>query len=114
VDIIEIRKIERLLNHGIERLGRIFSEAELQMIRSPAGRAAVFAVKEAVFKALGRGWGQGPRWREIVVSSTRTGMWEVALSGDAHERLAAMRGREVRIAVAWAKECAIAQALILP
>src|SRR6185312_13190624 len=75
-------------NH--ERYRRIlFTKAELDQadglgaeryVERLAGR---FAAKEATCKMLGRGFGQGLRWRDIEVTGDRFGAPSIRLSGGA-------------------------------
>ena len=47
--------------------------------------AARFAAKEAAFKALGTGWGQGVRWLDVEVTHQPSGKPELVLTGRAQE-----------------------------
>jgi holo-[acyl-carrier protein] synthase len=38
-------------------------------------------VKEAIFKALGSGWGRGVRWKEIETTNAPSGQPRVAVTG---------------------------------
>jgi holo-[acyl-carrier protein] synthase len=68
VDVLEAARVERLLARYGRRMHRtIATPAETAWVGSSALRmAGLFAVKEAVIKALG-GRGQGFRWTDIVV-----------------------------------------------
>lgn len=100
----------------------MFGPAELAMAgrpvpfcvdRSPAGRlACVFAVKEAVFKSLGRGWGQGVSWNEVCVARDGNGGWAVSLKGRALQRLREMGGGCVEVCAAAAGKHAVGQAFV--
>lgn len=70
IDVIEIKRIERLLGRSGERFERrIFTSAEIADCRRVRGVAAQFAVrfaaKEALMKAVGTGWSRGVRWVDI-------------------------------------------------
>lgn len=96
IDLVEVSRVEALVErHGDRALRRIFTEAEVERCgrsRSPSESfAARFAAKEAFFKAVGTGWGQGLAWTEVEVVSAPSGAPEVRLSGAA-ERLARERG----------------------
>ena len=72
VDIAEVPRIRASIERFGERfLHRIFTEGEIRYCEAKAGRfesyAARFAAKEAGMKALGTGWNQGVRWRDIEV-----------------------------------------------
>ncbi len=70
VDVIEIARIERVLDDRGDRFERrVFTPAEIDACRGtgrPASHFAVrFAAKEAVMKAVGTGWARGVRWVDI-------------------------------------------------
>ena len=92
VDLLSVSRFSRVAEHRRYR-GIVFTEAELAQAGEPgtarhaerlAGR---FCVKEAVCKLLGRGFGQGLRWRDIEVIADEWGAPAVTLHGGA-ERLA--------------------------
>ena len=81
VDIIEIHRVEAALNKFGERfLQRVYTELEAAFCRGRTSElAARFAAKEAVMKALGRGWGAKVRWLDIEVARARSGKPEIVL-----------------------------------
>ena len=94
VDMVEVERIRRALEDT--RIGRrfrprVFTEKELQYCEkkrrgkyeSYAGR---FAAKEAVMKALGRGWGARVAWLNIEVVRARSGKPDIVL----HEKTAGL------------------------
>ncbi|TMB73643.1 MAG: holo-[acyl-carrier-protein] synthase [Deltaproteobacteria bacterium] len=87
VDLVEVERIQQALEDS--RIGRrfrerVFTEKEILYCEkkrrgkyeSYAGR---FAAKEAVMKALGRGWGSKVRWLDIEVGRARSGKPEIVL-----------------------------------
>jgi len=87
VDLAEVDRIQQALEDS--RIGRrfrqrVFTEKEIAYCEnkrrgkyeSYAGR---FAAKEAVMKALGRGWGSKVCWLDIEVVRARSGKPEIAL-----------------------------------
>jgi holo-[acyl-carrier protein] synthase len=87
VDLAEVDRIQQALEDP--RIGRrfrqrVFTEKEIAYCEnrrrgkyeSYAGR---FAAKEAVMKALGRGWGSKVCWLDIEVVRARSGKPEIAL-----------------------------------
>jgi len=87
VDLVEVERIQQALEDN--RIGRrfrerVFTEKEILYCEkkrrgkyeSYAGR---FAAKEAVMKALGRGWGSKVRWLDIEVGRARSGKPEIVL-----------------------------------
>lgn len=87
VDIIEISRIERVLNmYGERFLNRVYTERERERYRTRVQElAARFAAKEATSKALGTGI-IGIRWREMEVLPNRRGKPVLILHGRAKER----------------------------
>jgi len=76
VDLVEVQRIQRALEDS--RIGkrfreRVFTAGEIDYCEKKGrGRyesyAGRFAAKEAVMKALGRGWGSKVRWLDIEVA----------------------------------------------
>ncbi|MCC6314284.1 MAG: holo-ACP synthase [Thermomicrobiales bacterium] len=89
IDIIEIARIERVLNDFGERfLHRVYTDRERERCRGRVSElAARFAAKEATSKALGTGI-RGIRWREMEILSNRRGKPILVLHGQAAERAA--------------------------
>jgi holo-[acyl-carrier protein] synthase len=81
VDLIEVARIKQALEDprtGRRFRERVYTAGEIAYCESKhrgkyesyAGR---FAAKEAVMKALGRGWGSKVAWAEIEVARARSG-----------------------------------------
>ena len=87
VDLAEVERIRKALEDP--RIGkrfreRVFTPKEIQYCETKRrGRyesyAGRFAAKEAVMKALGRGWGAQVRWLDIEVTRARSGKPEIVL-----------------------------------
>jgi holo-[acyl-carrier protein] synthase len=107
IDLIEIERIEAVLERRPRLAERLFTEGELAYARDRArpGRhlAARFAAKEAVIKALGTA--VPPASIEVVAGEPP----RVALSGRAAEVAA---GREVSVSLTHSRDNAAAVALI--
>ena len=84
VDLVEIRRVATLAERYGERfMGRVFTPAERSDCGDrPESLAARWAVKEAVAKALGTGFGP-VGFREIEVLRECAGQPELRLSGKA-------------------------------
>jgi holo-[acyl-carrier protein] synthase len=84
LDIVDIAEFSRLMKaHARTFLDRYFTESELiaagngiNQLEKLAGR---FAVKEAVLKALGVGWGDGIAFRDVEVINLHSGAPTVQL-----------------------------------
>jgi holo-[acyl-carrier protein] synthase len=76
VDLVEIGRVERALERwGLRFVHRLMDEEEAGALPEGQGpRAMALAVaiagKEAASKAIGTGWSQGVRWRDVVVDRT--------------------------------------------
>lgn len=91
IDLVEIADFARLFLDPTGRfIDRYFRESELTTVGSGSTRieklAGRFAVKEAVLKALGAGWGDGVGFTDVEVLTTSAGALSVVL----HRELAAL------------------------
>jgi holo-[acyl-carrier protein] synthase len=113
IDLLEIERMERALEHHPRLAERIFTQAEREYAaqRARPGRhlAARFAAKEAVVKALGLSGGFGLREIEVVAGEPPT----VRLSGRAAEaagdlkiQISLTHSRDNAAAVAFAERVA--------
>ncbi len=116
VDAIEIARIARAIKRQAFR-ERIFTAAERDYLRGrrACSWAARFAAKEAVMKALGRGWLQGVCFQEIEISADQWGKPTVSLRGGGGALKAARDAGITRFALSLthSKELAIAFVIAL-
>jgi holo-[acyl-carrier protein] synthase len=119
-DLIDIRRIERIINEFGERfLRRIFTDVERAKSDRRANRmesyAKRFAAKEACSKALGTGFRQGVYWRDMGVVNLSSGKPTMALTGGAKARLEKIlpENCEARIEVSITDEPPLAQAIVI-
>ncbi|CBE68617.1 acyl carrier protein synthase (ACP-CoA phosphopantetheinyltransferase)(Holo-ACP synthase) (holo-[acyl-carrier-protein] synthase (CoA:apo-[acyl-carrier-protein] pantetheinephosphotransferase)) [Candidatus Methylomirabilis oxygeniifera] len=90
IDLVQISRFEQAATrHGARLLNRLFTGAEqarLRHYRSPGRHlAARFAAKEAAFKALRTGWGQGVVWQDVEIVGGGREPSSVVLSGRARD-----------------------------
>jgi holo-[acyl-carrier protein] synthase len=116
VDIIEIARIEEAFaRRGARFRDRIFTQTEIDYCEGRGSKfasyAARFAAKEAVMKALGTGWGEGVRWRDIEIVR-ESGAPTVLLAGGASERFRELGGGRVHLTISHSRETAIAQVVL--
>ena len=116
IDLAEVDRIQAALEDpriGERFRARVFTADEIAYCEkkqrgkyeSYAGR---FAAKEAVMKALGRGWGAKVRWLDIEVVRARSGKPDIALH-DKTARLAADLGiRRWALSITHTKEHGLA------
>jgi len=88
VDLVETPRIGAALERHGERFSRrVYTAGErayCDRFKNRAERyAARFAAKEAAFKALGTGWREGVRWRDVEVTHQRSGKPVLLLRGRA-------------------------------
>ena len=119
-DIIDIRRIERILDRFGERfVGRVFTEVERRKCDRRARRADSYArrfvAKEACAKALGTGLRRGVYWRDMGVVNLPSGKPTLALTGGAARRLDEITppGMTAQIDLTIADDHPTAQAVVL-
>jgi len=115
-DIIEVNRIKRSIEKDNGFAERIFSEEEISYcrskVRSEIHFAARFAAKEAFFKALGTGWRDGMKWKEISVKNDPLGKPEIQLSGKSLEFFNKNSMRKINISISHTKIYAVAFVII--
>ena len=103
-DLVDIARLERVLaRHGERAHERLFTAGESRYCDSASrpgeSYAARFAAKEAFFKAVRTGWGQGVAWTEVEVVSTVEGAPELRLHGGARDRAEALGVRRMHLSL---------------
>jgi holo-[acyl-carrier protein] synthase len=92
VDLVDIRRIERLLQkYGAQFTHRVFTQEEQAYANKSSHPTRVyanrFAAKEAAAKALGTGMRGGIDWKDIEVSRASSGAPSLRFHGRAYEKL---------------------------
>ena len=117
VDIVEIERMQRILERTKSFAEKTFSEAERAYCdkkSNPAAHYATrFAAKEAVVKALGTGFSKGIWVRDIEVVRDKKGKPSVVLSGRAKEVAEEQGVREIQISLSYTHTEAVACALAI-
>ena len=116
-DIVKRARIESAVKRwGPRFTDRIFTPSERDYcfkFRDPylhlAGR---FAVKEAIFKALGTGWSRGVAWKEIETTNAPSGRPLVTVSGRVNELFTAQGGNEIFVTISHDTDYSIGQVII--
>ena len=117
VDLAEVDRIRDALERGTgERFrARVFTAGEQEYCerrrRKYESYAARFAAKEAVMKALGRGWSREVGWTDIEVVRERGGRPTIRLHGSAAAYAAKLGVRSIALALTHTAETAMAQAI---
>lgn len=113
IDLVRVGRFEQAMaRHGMRFLDRLFTTAERERFRRHplAGRhlAARFAAKEAAFKALGTGWGQGVGWREVEIVGGGRRPSSLLFSGRAREAAARLGIKQTLVSLTHEGDYAIA------
>lgn len=118
VDLVDVRRLARLLAEQPDIAGTVFTERELAYCDGRRRRrhehlAGRFACKEAVLKALGTGLGQRMRWTDVEITNELGGRPRVELHGEVAV-LGDRRGvSAVDVSLSHTAELAVAQAIIV-
>jgi holo-[acyl-carrier protein] synthase len=117
VDLVDVGRIERLLERRPRFAERVFSDEERaycdrsQVVRATC-YAARWAAREACVKALG-GVPGGWRWHDIRVTRRRGGAPEMELHGPARTRARALGAERVLVSFSHERHAAVAFCLAL-
>jgi holo-[acyl-carrier protein] synthase len=110
-DIIEVKRIERLLSTQERFKERIFTRGEIEYCQHKKNNvqnyAARFAVKEALLKAIGTGWREGVAFKEIEVKNNEKGKPELLLSGTVKRITEEMGVTNIQVSISHLKDLAI-------
>lgn len=111
--MVDVDRIHAALERRGDRFaGRAFTDAEIAYCRRcqcPERRfAARFAAKEAVMKALGRGWFQGMPFKEIEVTRNELGRPGIRLSGRTAEIAEALGASSIHLSITHEHQAAVA------
>jgi holo-[acyl-carrier protein] synthase len=116
IDLIEVSRIEEVFERRGERFRRrVFTEAEIEYCeRQHLGLesyAARFAAKEAAMKALGTGWADGVRWKDIEVVRGPEGAPRLELRGRALDRFRELGASRAHLSLTHSRDLAMAQVI---
>jgi len=116
-DMVEVQRIESVLSRWGDRFEkRVFTPQELEYCGNKENRfqrlASRFAVKEAVFKALGTGWQRGVGWTEIAVTNNDLGKPSVTLSGRTKQLSQQMGVRNIFVSMTHTSNYGAAQIIL--
>jgi holo-[acyl-carrier protein] synthase len=117
VDIAETSRIEQVIERHGERFSkRLYTPAEIaycEKFKNKAERyAARFAAKEAAFKALGTGWGNGVRWVDVEVTHLPSGKPELLLTGRALEVAKQLGVTRASVSISHSDRYVVAQVIM--
>ncbi len=117
IDIAETVRIQQALDrHGERFCRRVYTPEEIsycEKFKNKAERyAARFAAKEAAFKALGTGWREGVRWRDVEITHHPSGRPELILSGRAAELARELGVIHTAVSISHAAHYVVAQVIL--
>ncbi len=117
LDIAEVQRIEQSVTRfGRRFLERVFTPQEIEYCERHKNRferyAARFAAKEAAMKALGVGWRNGIRWRDLEVVNLTSGRPTLRLRGAAARLAEKNRVRNVSLSITHTETQALAQVIL--
>ena len=115
VDMLEIARMERVIERRPNFLRRVFTEEEREYCERTARPAehyaARWAAREAVVKALGCGFGNGVGIRDVSVTRDERGAVRARLTGGA-AKVAMEKGVvEVALSISYTRDVAVANAV---
>jgi holo-[acyl-carrier protein] synthase len=116
IDIVDLPRLKNILEKSGEKfLKRIFSEKEIDYCFKKkdyvSSLAARIAVKEAFFKAIGLGWGEGMKWKEVEVVNDKRGKPELFLFGKAKKHKDKAGINKLHISVSHTDNYAVAEVI---
>ena len=115
IDLADIPRIRKAIErYGDRFLSRIFTPWEIQYclskINPELSFAGRFAVKEAVFKAIGTGFAEGVKWTSVEVVNDKSGQPQVRLGQAIRKHI---RDKHIIISLSHTKEYAVACAILV-
>lgn len=113
-DFVRVDRIAAFVKQAGEYgIGLVYSDYERERVGGSEFAAGRFAVKEALLKAAGLGFGRGVRrMAEIETVSTGSGAPEVRTRGVVRERLDALGVKRVHVTITHEREHALAFVLL--
>lgn len=117
VDIVEVKRIARLLKGNKSSLERIYSAQETAYCKTKKNTyehfAVRFAAKEAVLKALGTGFSNGICWTDILIENNSSGAPVVVLKGKASSIAKKTGIQDILISLSHTRDYAVAYAVAI-
>ncbi len=113
VDIAEIQRLRAAMQRHKDGFARrVFTPTEQKYCDAHADPAphyaARFAAKEALFKAIGTGWGKGVKWSDVEVQRGSDGAPLLVLRGEAMERARTIGATRSHISLSHSNDNAVA------
>ncbi len=116
VDIVEVGRIERVMGGSGSMVTRVFTPSEIEYCEERKNQAqhfaGRFAAKEAALKALGTGWGEGIRWKDVEIVSEDSGRPLLKLHGRALQLSEERGAQSTLVTITHAEAYAVAVVVI--
>lgn len=117
IDIVQSDRIKIAIEKWEKRfLNRIFTSIEQEYCSGHKGShlffGGRFAVKEAMFKALGTGWREGVQWKEVEVDNLSTGQPIVQVSGKIKELISRKKVEWIHVSITHEKNYSLGQVIL--
>jgi holo-[acyl-carrier protein] synthase len=116
IDMIEVERVAAKINKNSGFREMLFSKDEIAYCEQKTNKfehyAARFAAKEAFFKALGTGWGEGTSFSEVEVTNTENGKPQLSFSGNTANIINAMQLSNILVSLTHLKSVASAVVII--
>jgi holo-[acyl-carrier protein] synthase len=112
IDLIETKRVEKMVAKGRQYLEAIFTENEMDFCEAKANKhehyAARYATKEAVLKAMGTGWRGGLAYSDIEIVHEESGQPKVVVRGKVRKFFDQNKIQQTSVSLSHHKEIAIA------
>ena len=116
VDMVEIGRVQKLIEQDAGFAERMFSEKEIAYCESKFSRAqhyaARFTAKEAFFKALGTGFRDGMGWQDVEVENDALGKPQLRLAAVALAQFKKRKLKRALLSLSHTREMAVALVVI--
>jgi holo-[acyl-carrier protein] synthase len=116
VDLVEISRVQRLLQRDNGFIERVFTAREIAYCESKHFKAqhyaARFTAKEAFFKALGTGFRGGMSWKDVEVDNDALGKPRLRLTAVARKKFHARKMKRMFLSLSHIRDMAVALVVI--
>lgn len=114
VDVVDVNRMKQMLqSQGEAFVAKVFTETEAAYCRSRKNPhehfAARFAAKEAVSKAMQKGWSGEFRWKDVEVMNEPSGAPKIILYG---ELAGLLKGARIHLSLSHTDTTVVAFAVI--
>ena len=111
--VMDCARVRKLIDqHGETFLQQVYTDREVQFCNARKQTTeqftALWAAKEAVFRALGTTWKRGTNWTDVEVVCESGGPPQVVVSGPTRELMAARGVTQILLTTAFCREFAAA------